>query len=228
MYKALKTCKFAGKDYKIGDTIDTSVILPEAAPRLMKMGVIAAVGENSGVKSETSNAADSKAGAYSTPASTIVKVPILDEETEIESVDVTPEELVEVVTIIQLPDEELTEKVQEIQSENQLLLIAILNGGPVAYEAAKARVAELNANDGDPEQTGDPEETGEPEKPENPEETGEPEKPGDDEAKTYSKNALSKMNKAGLLAVAEEKGVKATADMTNDAIIELIIQKQGE
>lgn len=71
MYVALKPCKFAGQQFRIGETIDTSVILKEAAPRLIKMGVIAAVGENSGVKSEPSNDTDSKAGENSAPAPTI-------------------------------------------------------------------------------------------------------------------------------------------------------------
>lgn len=48
------------------------------------------------------------------------------------------------------------------------------------------------------------------------------------EGKTYSKNALIKMNKDELLVVAEKKGVEATAEMTNAAIVKMILEKQGE
>lgn len=49
-----------------------------------------------------------------------------------------------------------------------------------------------------------------------------------EEKTVYTKNALSHMNKKELLAIAEKKGVEATADMTNDTIAKLIFESQGE
>lgn len=48
-----------------------------------------------------------------------------------------------------------------------------------------------------------------------------------EEEKIYSKHRLSRMNKNQLLAVAAEKGVKVADDMTNDKIVELILERQG-
>lgn len=117
MYVALKACKFAGKAYKIGETIDQSVVLREAAPRLIKMGVLAAVGENRIHLSATDS----------------------------------------------------------------------VEGGPTPPPSLTS-----------------------------------------DKATVYTKGALSHMNKEELLNVAKEKGVKATAEMKNAEIIDLIIEKQGE
>lgn len=191
MYTALKACKFAGKSYKVGDTIDASVILPTAAPRLCKMGVIAAVDGN--VKTN-SNAG----GPLLPPASTIVSVPIHAEE-GITSVEMAPDELVEVVSIIQLSEKEIIGKVKSIQSEDQLLLIAILNGSDAVFEATKARAEELNPDDAENETT-----------------------------TIYSKDELSKMKKDELLAIAADKGVEVPADAKNKDIVDLIVQKQGE
>lgn len=52
MYVAQKPCKFAGKAYKIGEIIDETAIQKTAAPRLIKMGVIAAVATNGAVTVE--------------------------------------------------------------------------------------------------------------------------------------------------------------------------------
>lgn len=151
MYIALKPCTFAGKKYKIGEPIADGVVLREAAPRLCKMGMIAAVGV-SGIIADSN-----EGGPLLPPSSTI------DPEKDPEN----PE-----------------------GSENQ-------------------------EGDQNPEKD-----------PENPEQTGN-EQEGEEE-KTYSKSALSKMNKDELLAVADEKGVEATAEMTNAAIVELILAAQGE
>lgn len=43
----------------------------------------------------------------------------------------------------------------------------------------------------------------------------------------YSKYKLSRMNKKELLAVAAEKGVEVADDLTNDKIVELILERQG-
>lgn len=131
---ARKPCSFSGKKFFIGDEIPSDYVSDPKAQE--KMGVLVVVEENSG------NADSVEGGALLPPSSTLVSVPILAEE-GIVSVEITPEELVEVVTIIQMSDEELAEKVKEIDSEDQLLLIAVLNGGDVAYEATKARVEEL-------------------------------------------------------------------------------------
>lgn len=158
MYIALKPCTFAGKKYKIGEPIADGVVLREAAPRLCKMGMIAAVGVSGII-------ADSNEGGPLLPPSSTID-PEKDPEGDSENLD---------------------------NSEN----------------------SENQEGDQNPEKD-----------PENPEQTDN-EQDGEEE-KTYSKSALSKMNKDELLAVADEKGVEATAEMTNAAIVELILAAQGE
>lgn len=46
--------------------------------------------------------------------------------------------------------------------------------------------------------------------------------------KKYSRYKLSRMNKEQLRAVAKEKGVEVADEMTNDKIIDLILESQGE
>lgn len=127
-YKALKPCKFAGKAYKIGDSIDASVVLPTAAPGLIKIGKIAAV-EGAYADTDPAGTAPTAGGPLLPPASTI------DEQKDSET---------------------------------------------------------------------------------------------EEEEKLYSKNALSRMTKPEVMAIAEEKGVEATEDMTKDKIVELILESQGE
>lgn len=49
-----------------------------------------------------------------------------------------------------------------------------------------------------------------------------------EEKAVYSKYKLSRMTKDELCAIAEEKGVEVTEEMTKDKIVELIIESQGE
>ena len=46
--------------------------------------------------------------------------------------------------------------------------------------------------------------------------------------KKYTKGALTHMTKENILAIANEKGVEATEEMTKEQIADLIIEKQGE
>lgn len=130
-YRALKPCKFQGKQYRIGDPIKESCVLPSAVQRLILSGHIA-VAEGP------------------TPASATIN----NEE------EPTDEEFDELVK--QLEDEEISE--EEPQEEK----------------------------------------------------------------KVYSENALTRMNRADLVKVAEDLGVDVEEDDTKAQIAALIISAQGE
>ena len=54
---ALRPCNFGGQHFLINDTIPDELIHPEGRQNLVKMGVIAAVGESAIVSAEKDNAA---------------------------------------------------------------------------------------------------------------------------------------------------------------------------
>lgn len=56
----------------------------------------------------------------------------------------------------------------------------------------------------------------------------EEEKNAKEDVKIYSRHSLNRMKKDELLCIAEKAGVKATAEMTNGAIVELILAEKGE
>ena len=70
MYKAKKPCNFAGKSYKIDEPIEAGAVLPTAAPRLIKMGLIAAVDESSVAAMEPAPVSN-EGGPLLPPSSTI-------------------------------------------------------------------------------------------------------------------------------------------------------------
>ncbi len=51
---ALKPCSFAGKQFKIGEAIPDGLVLPEVAPRLIKLGKIAEMPKVSETETEQS------------------------------------------------------------------------------------------------------------------------------------------------------------------------------
>ena len=140
-YIALKPCRFKGQQFKVGDLIDESLVLPTAIRRLVQSGRIAEVGGNPPTPASLEN-------ADKEPKVEKLNVPIHAEE-GIASVELTPEELLWVVSTMQMTPEEIAEEIAKIESTDQLLLLSVLCGTDEVYEMTKERATELM---GEPEE----------------------------------------------------------------------------
>ena len=111
-YKALQPCRFAGKDFLIGDFIPAELVLPEAVDNLISIGVIDAVD------------IPSMAGVLETDESSVNMVPvsILGEE-ESECIPMTADDVAWVLIILQKPPAEAAKDVQNITSRDVLTLL---------------------------------------------------------------------------------------------------------
>ena len=134
MFVALKPCRFRGQQFKVGDHIDESLVLPSAMRRLVQSGRIAEVGGDppSATSSEIKGQKEES----------MLIIPIHAQE-GIANVELTPEQLIWVVSTMQLPPEEIAKEIAAIESTDQLLLLSVLNGTDEVYEMTKERAAEL-------------------------------------------------------------------------------------
>lgn len=118
-YIAIKPCSFAGKRFRIGESIPDGAIIPGAVKRLLKEGVIA----------------ETEAGPL-LPASASLVVPIIAED-EVIKLEMTADELIKVVEIAQLPESDIIAQLQSLEKEEQLILLDALAKSDAVFEAAK-------------------------------------------------------------------------------------------
>ena len=134
MFIAQKPCSFAGRKFKIGETIPEGLVHEKAIPRLKKGGILAVVGEGLLLPSTTT---------LEEPR--MVDVPILADEGEA-IMDMTVEDLQAGVRAVQLSDDDLLKEIETIESGDVLIFIDVIRGNSVneaIHEAAKARAASL-------------------------------------------------------------------------------------
>lgn len=129
VYIAQKPCSFAGKRYRIGEPIPDGVILPLAIKRLLTSGVIAESG--AGFLLPASASLDKE-----------VSIPLVAENRGNE-IKLTVEQLVEVVKIVQMTEEEIIASIDNVTSEEQLILIDALSKSKAVYEAAEFAAKKL-------------------------------------------------------------------------------------
>lgn len=190
MFVALKPCRFKGKAFKVGDLIDESLVLPSAIRRLVQAGRIAEVGGNPPTAASLENAEEG-------PKAEKLIVPIHAQE-GIAHVELTPEELLWVVSTMQMTPEEIAQEIAEIESTDQILLLSVLNGTEEVFELTKERASELLQ--------------------EEPEE----------EHEVYSQRKLERMDRSALLEIAQGYGIETNDDMSKKKIAELVMERQGE
>lgn len=198
MFVALKPSRFKGQRFNVGDQIPESLVEPSAIRRLVQAGRIAEVGGNPPTAASLENAQET--------AEKLI-VPIHAQE-GIASVELTPEELLWVVSTMQMTPEEIAEEIAKIESTDQLLLLSVLNGTEEVYEMTKGRASEL---------IGEVEETEEI-----------PEEESEEEHHVYSQRKLERMDRSELLEIAQGYGIETTDDMSKKKIAELVMERQGE
>lgn len=195
MFVALKPCRFMGKAFKVGDLIDESLVLPSAIRRLVQSGRIAVADGTPPTVATLENTVESE-----TKVEKLI-VPIHAHE-GITNVELTPEELLWVVSTMQMTPEEIAQEIAVIESTDQLLLLSVLNGTEEVYEMTKERASELLQE--------------------------EPEEEPEEEHEMYSQRKLERMDRSALLEIAQSYGIETNDDMSKKKIAELVMERQGE
>lgn len=145
MYIAQKPCRFKGKAFVIGDTIDESYILPGAVRRLTKAGIIAVAGEDTPASASVEE-------AVAMVGQVRFEVTIHAPEEDLKLL-ITEEELAVLAEIRQTgtnkaeDKQKITALIQKVESEEALILIDALDGRKFVQEEAQARAKAINAEE---------------------------------------------------------------------------------
>lgn len=134
-YVCRKGLTLSGKEYKPGDLIPEGVILPNRVRALMAVGMISEVGESE--KADTPVVDNSQPGV-SAPELSTVSIPVKGENGDI-TLEVTPEEIQAVFSILQMNASEGITEVGKIESDNVLILIHATDSRKTVQNAAKER-----------------------------------------------------------------------------------------
>lgn len=144
VYTCIKPANFAGVKYMPGDIVPAEAIPADRVGAVIRLGLIA-------------EAQPAQEVQPAPPAPFTVPVRAADGTTY--DVEVTPEAVVEIVTVLQLPVEAATDHIKAIMDDNTLILIDACESRKTVKKAAAARAAELEGSTA-PGETTPPEETG--------------------------------------------------------------------
>ena len=128
VYVALKPCKFAGVNFKIGDRVPVEVIQPGAAPALIKMGLIV----------DSANEAVNTAPAITGPVNTNVEITVPVEEGRL-ALNVTKEGLQSIVDVMCAKVEDAEKIIDEMTDGDALIMLHVLDGRKSIKTAAEER-----------------------------------------------------------------------------------------
>lgn len=128
-YVALKPCRFAGQDFKIGEEIPDGIVHPGAANNLVKMQVIA---ETDGTKPVEEQK----------PATISLIIPVKEGDMPLE---VTQEGLQAVVNVLTGNADAAEPVIEQMTDGDALILLHLTDNRRTVKAAAEARAQALNA-----------------------------------------------------------------------------------
>lgn len=131
VYTCIKPANFAGVKYMPGDIVPAEAIPADRVGAVIRLGLIAEVQPAQEVQPAP-------------PAPFTVPVRAADGTTY--DVEVTPEAVVEIVTVLQLPVEAATDRIKAIMDDNTLIVVDACDSRKTVKKAAAARAAELKDN----------------------------------------------------------------------------------
>ena len=153
-YLCRKGLNISGVAYKPGDVIPDGVILPNRVRTLTAVGMISEVAEN------TETPVVNSQPVVPVPELSTITIPVKGENGDI-TLEVTPEEVQEVFSLLQMTANEGITAIGKIESDNVLILIHATDTRKTMQNAAKERAdilssAESNKNapNGNSEATG--------------------------------------------------------------------------
>ena len=131
-YVALKPCRLAGQDFKIGEEIPDGIVHPGAANNLVKMQVIA----------DADNGA--KPVVEQKPSTISIVIPVKEGEMLLE---VTKEGLQAVVNVQVGNADEAEAIIEQMTDSDALILLHLTDNRKTIQKAAEARAKALNAQE---------------------------------------------------------------------------------
>lgn len=135
-YVAIKPCRFAGQMFLIGDSIPAELVQPGAANNLMKMGLIAADGAETGAK---------PAEPVRTEAPTMEVLTHVDEGDM--PLNVTKEGLQSVFDVLTNKVAEAEAIIAAMEDQDALILLHVTDSRKSVKELAMARAKDLSEKD---------------------------------------------------------------------------------
>lgn len=140
MYIAQKPCKFQGKEFKIGDTIEESLVLPGAVKRLTKEGIIAVAGGNppAALEEVVAEVGQVKFEVTIHSAEEDIKIPVCEEILNILT------EIRQTGTNKKEDQQKIVSLIQKVETEKALIFIDAMDGRKFVQEEAQKRAEELN------------------------------------------------------------------------------------
>lgn len=129
-YTALKPCKFAGQEFRVGDAVPEEIVQPGAAKNLIKAGVIASA--DTTPQGKTAQAA---------PDSVSLGVKV-DEGTMV--LNVSTEGLQDVVSVLTSKVADTEKVIGNMTDNDALILLHLCDNRKAIKEAAESRAKALN------------------------------------------------------------------------------------
>lgn len=142
VYTCTKPATFAGVRYLPGDTVPAEAIPADRVGAVIRLGLIA-------------EAQPEPPAAVPAPFT----VPVTLEDGTVCDVEVTPETVVEAVTVLQMTAEDAMHRIKTVTDDTALILIDACESRKTVKKAAAARAAELEGGTA-PGEAIPPEETG--------------------------------------------------------------------
>ena len=137
-YVCMKTLNISGKTYKPGEIILDGEILPNRIRSLKTVGMISEVGEDNGAP------AVNLQSVTSVPELSTILIPVKGENGDI-SLNVTPQEVQEVFSLLQMNAGEGIAEIGKVESDNVLILIHATDTRKTIQNAAKERADILSS-----------------------------------------------------------------------------------
>ena len=144
VYTCIKPANFAGVKYMPGDTVPAEAIPADRVGAVIRLGLIA-------------EAQPAQEVQPAPPAP--FTVPVTLEDGTVCDVEVTPETVVEAVTVLQMTAEDAMHRIKTVTDDTALILIDACESRKTVKKAAAARAAELEGGTA-PGEAIPPEETG--------------------------------------------------------------------
>lgn len=153
-YTCTKSCTFGGVAYLVGDAIPPEAVLPSRERALIKQGFIAPavetgllLEENKSLKAKVEALEKGAARASNQPTEDAkeqkgIVIPITAKGGVLE-LEMTPEDIIEVVATMQLNAEEAAKAVGKINKEESLILIDALDVRKTVKTAIVERIKEM-------------------------------------------------------------------------------------
>ena len=140
VYTCIKPANFAGVKYMPGDIVPAEAIPADRVGAVIRLGLIA----------EAQPAQEVQPAA---PAP--FTVPVTLEDGTVCDVEVTPETVVEAVTVLQMTAEDAMHRIKTVTDDTALILIDACESRKTVKKAAAARAAELEGTGGAEHESGE-------------------------------------------------------------------------